>query len=53
MVTIYDEIKALVGDVPAEYDFLAWIFALFFMLFFIHSLLCLFGQIIKWVGGRG
>lgn len=52
MAVLYDEIKALIGNVPAEYDFIVWIFAGFFLLYFLHSLFAIFGQIIKWVGGR-
>ena len=52
MQTVYDALIALVGEVPAGYEVIAWIAAAVVFLFLVQSAFSVLYALLNWIGGR-
>ncbi len=51
-MSIYEELISLVGQPPAGYDILIWIFSAIVLLYLIRCVFGIISAVLNWVGGR-
>lgn len=51
-MSVYEALISLVGEPPAGYDILVWIFAAVVLLFLIRSAFSIISSVLDWIGGR-
>lgn len=51
-MSVYEAVVALVGDPPAGFDVLVWIFSAVVLLFLIRSVFGIISSVLEWIGGR-
>lgn len=51
-MSIYEAILELVGDVPAGYEMIAWIFAAIVLLYLLCSTFSIIVSVLNWIAGK-
>lgn len=51
-MSIYESVIALVGDVPAGFDIIAWVFSAIVLIYLVRTVFSIIATILNWVGGQ-
>lgn len=51
-MSVYEAVIQLIGEPPAGYDILVWVFSALFLFFLIRSVFSILHSVISYIGGK-